>query len=121
MIKAVKFVTVSAPDQDSTLEFFTEKLGFTVATDQPFAGDQRWIELKIPGADTRVVIFNIDRAMDPEGKMTGISFLADDVVKTYEEMSARGVEFVQAPEEQEWGTSAVFKDPAGNIFVLSSR
>ena len=54
MIKAVKFVTVPAADQDRSLEFFTEKLGFSVATDQPFNEEQRWIELRIPGADTRL-------------------------------------------------------------------
>jgi len=121
MIKAVKFVTIRAEDQDRSLRFFTDQLGFTVGTDQPFTDDQRWIELRIPGAETRVVLFNMSRDMDPEGKMTGISFLADDVRATYEEMAGKGVEFVQAPKEADWGTAAIFKDPEGNVFVLSSR
>lgn len=119
MIKAVKFVTVPASDQDRSLRFFTEQLGFAVATDQPFDENQRWIELRIPGADTRVVLF--DMGQDPDQKMTGISFVADDVRSTYEEFIKRGVEFVQKPQEFEWGTSAVFQDPEGNLFVLSSR
>lgn len=121
MIKAVKFVTVPAEDQDRSLAFFTEKLGFVVATDQPFAEEQRWIELRIPGAQTRLVLFRTPPAMDPDGRMTGISFLADDVRATHEELAARGVEFVQEPEEADWGTAAVFTDPDGNVFVLSSR
>lgn len=121
MIKAVKFVTIRAEDQDRSLRFFTEKLGFAVATDQPFAEGQRWIELRIPGAETGLVLFDMSEEMDPEGKMTGISFLAEDVVATYEEFAARGVEFVQKPEEADWGTAAVFRDPEGNVFVLSSR
>ena len=121
MIKSVKFVTVSAADQDRSPEFFTEPLGFAVATDQPFSDTQRWIELRIPGADTRIVLFNTDPETDPEGKMTGISFLTNDVVATYEELTAKGVEFLQAPAEADWGTAAVFKDPDGNVFVLSSR
>jgi hypothetical protein len=36
-------------------------------------------------------------------------------------MVARGVEFVQDPRSEEWGTSAVFRDPDENSFVLSSR
>ena len=121
MIKAVKFVTVPAEDQDRLLRFFTEQLGFAVATDQPFAEDQRWIEMRIPGADTRIVLFSVSPEMDPEGKMTGISFLADDVRSTYAELTNRGVEFVQEPREADWGTAAVFKDPEGNLYVLSSR
>ena len=121
MIKAVKFVTIPAADQDRALEFFTEKLGFAVATDQPYSEDQRWIELRIPGADTGLVLFDMDRGADPELKMTGISFVTDDVRATYADLKARGVEFVQGPEEADWGTAAVFKDPEGNVFVLSSR
>jgi len=36
-------------------------------------------------------------------------------------LAGRGVEFVSPPEKQPWGTFAVFKDPDGNTFVLSSR
>jgi len=36
----------------SRFEFYTEKLGFVVATDQPFDDEQRWIELRLPNADT---------------------------------------------------------------------
>ena len=121
MIKSVKFVTVPAKDQDRSLEFFTERLGFAVSTDQPFDGEQRWIELRIPGADTRLVLFNMDAGMESAGTMTGISFLTDDVNATYEELAANGVEFVQPPTEADWGTAAVFKDPDDNVFVLSSR
>ena len=47
-------------NQDALLKFYTEKLGFKVATDQPFSEKQRWIELQIPGADTRFVLFTPD-------------------------------------------------------------
>ena len=60
MIKLLKFVGVPTSDQDRALAFWTEKVGFRVATDQPM-GAQRWIELSIPGADTGVVLFT------PEG------------------------------------------------------
>lgn len=121
MIKAVKFVTVPSQNQDRSLAFFTEKLGFAVATDQPFSDDQRWIELRIPGAETRLVLFRMDAAVDPDGKMTGISFLTDNVQATYEELAGRGVEFVQEPQDADWGSAAVFRDPEGNVFVLSSK
>jgi hypothetical protein len=39
------------------LLFYTEKLGFKVATDQPMGPGKRWIELKIPGADTALALF----------------------------------------------------------------
>ena len=63
MIRGVKFTSVPVSDQDRALAFYTEKLGFRLLTDQPFSEDQRWIELGIPGADTRIVLFRFDEGM----------------------------------------------------------
>ena len=120
MIKAVKFVSVPTRDQDRALAFYTETLGFRVVTDQPF-GEQRWIELRIPGAETGVVLFTPPGQEERIGGFMNLAFVADDVRKTYDELSARGVEFVQPPKTEHWGTSAVFKDPDGNTFALSSK
>ena len=68
-IRGVKFVSIPVTEQDRALAFYTEKLGFRVVTDQPFDGKQRWIELGIPGADTRVVLFNMGESLKP-GAMT---------------------------------------------------
>jgi len=121
MIKAIKFAGVPVRDQDRALAFYTQKLGFAVATDQPFGGGQRWIELRIPGAETRLVLFTPPGHEDRIGTFTSLSFVADDVEKTYTELAARGVEFTAPPKKERWGTSAMFKDPDGNSFVLSSK
>jgi len=52
MIRGLKFVSIPVRNQDASLKFFTEKLGFKVATDQPFSDKQRWIELRIASAPT---------------------------------------------------------------------
>ncbi len=121
MIKALKFASIPVTDQDRALAFYTGKLGFKVVTDQPFDNRMRWIELGIPKAQTGVVLFTPPGHEARIGMFTGISFLADDVRATHRELAARGVEFVQEPKEADWGTAAIFKDPDGNQFVLSSR
>lgn len=121
MIKAVKFVSIPVRRQDEALEFYTTKLGCQVLTDQPFGPGIRWIELGIPGADTRLVLFLPEGHESRVGTFTGISFLADDVEKTYQELHARGVVFTKPPRKEAWGTSAIFQDLEGNTFVLSSR
>ena len=121
MIKYVKFVAIPTGDQDRALEFWTEKIGFKVNTDQPMGPGKRWIELKIPGADTMVVLFTQDGQEDRVGTFFNGSFACDDVDYTYEQMKGRGVEFAEAPKKQPWGAYATFKDPDGNTFVLSSR
>jgi predicted enzyme related to lactoylglutathione lyase len=120
MIRAVKFISIPTRDQDRALAFYTTQLGFRVVTDQPF-GEQRWIELRIPGAETGVVLFTPPGQEDRVGGFMNMAWVADDVQKTYDELAARGVEFVQPPKTEPWGTSAVFKDPDGNTFALSSR
>src|SRR4030081_2556681 len=99
MIKGIKFVSVPVRDQDKALEFYTQKLGFTVFTDQPFNDQQRWIELAIPSAQTGVVLFTPDGQKDRIGSFSGISMLADDVQTTYEQLAAKGVEFVMPPKK----------------------
>jgi predicted enzyme related to lactoylglutathione lyase len=121
MIKGIKFASVPVTDQDRALLFYTEKLGFRILTDQPFNDKQRWIELSIPGAETGVVLFTPDGHRDRIGTFSAISFHCDDIHKTYEELAARGVEFTGPPSKQPWGTFAIFKDPDGNQFVMSSR
>ena len=56
MITRVKFIGIPVRNQDAQLKFYTEKLGFQILTDQPL-GQQRWIELKIPRAETAVVLW----------------------------------------------------------------
>jgi len=57
MITHVKLISFPVRDQQRALEFYTQKLGFQILTDQPFDERQRWIELKIPKAETDVVLF----------------------------------------------------------------
>lgn len=120
MIKAVKFVGIPVKDQDRALQFWTEMLGLKIETDQPM-GDQRWIELRIPGADTRVVLFTPPGHESRVGGFFNGSFACDDVEATWRELSEKGVRFKKEPTKQPWGTFAIFQDSEDNEFVLSSR
>jgi predicted enzyme related to lactoylglutathione lyase len=120
MIRGIKFASVPVSDQDRALAFYTEKLKFRLLTDQPFNDKQRWIELGIPGADTRLVLFQFDYGPRP-GDQMNITFWTDDVESTARELKERGVEFIKEPTKAAWGTAAIFKDTDGNSFVLSSK
>ena len=120
MIKGVKFASIPVTDQDRALAFYTEKLGFRIATDQPFDDRQRWIELKIDGAETEIVLFRYDGGPEPGTRMN-VTFWTESVEETARQLKARGVEFVMEPTVADWGTAAAFKDPDGNVFIMSSR
>jgi catechol 2,3-dioxygenase-like lactoylglutathione lyase family enzyme len=121
MIRGIKFVGVPVSDQDVALKFWTEAVGMIVTTDQPFNEKQRWIELKVPGADTGIALFTPEGHEDRIGQFQSISFWSDDVFATAATMKQKGVVFAQDPKKEHWGTSAVFKDPDGNMYVLGSR
>jgi predicted enzyme related to lactoylglutathione lyase len=119
-MKMIKFVSVPVKDQDRALSFWTEKVGMRVVTDQHMGPGMRWIELKIPGAQTGIVLFTPPGHESRIGTFSGISFSTDDVENSHRELSERGVEFAQPPKKEPWGTSAIFKDSEGNSYVLSS-
>lgn len=121
MIRGIKFIGVPVRNQDAALKFYTEALGFQVTTDVPFTESQRWIELAIPGADSGIALFTPPGHEDRIGSFHSISFWCDDVFATAEMLKSKGVQFTQEPWNEEWGSSAIFKDPDGNQFVLSTR
>ena len=120
MIKAIKFASIPVRGQDRALEFYTKKLGFRVITDSPFNGTQRWIELGLPRADTKLVLFTARGQEQMIGAFMNVTFMADDVEATAKDLKAKGVEFVQEAQKADWGTAAIFKDVDGNQFVLST-
>ena len=120
MIKQIKFVSIPVQDQNRALDFYTEKLGFTIITDQPFDDKQRWIELRIPKAETRVVLFTAEGEEKRIGSFMNLSYNCDDIEQTYNELRERGVEFEGPPQKQPWGTYAMFKDSEGNRFIVSA-
>jgi catechol 2,3-dioxygenase-like lactoylglutathione lyase family enzyme len=121
MIKGFKIVSIPVSDQERALAFYTEKLGFRVHTDQPFNDKQRWIELAIPGAETLVGLFTPEGHESRIGTFYPATFYCDNLDRTYEELSGRGVVFAGPPKKEPWGSFAIFQDPDGNQFVLSAR
>ena len=120
MITHVKFVSIPVADQERALKFYTEKLGFKVATDQPMGPGKRWIELRIGTAQTRFVLFTMEGEEGRVGSRMNMSISCDDVEATWRQLTGRGVEFEAPPQKQPWGTFCIMKDSEGNRFVLGS-
>jgi predicted enzyme related to lactoylglutathione lyase len=122
-------------DQDEALKFYTEKLGMEVRMDvtMPEMGDFRWLSVGPAGQpDIAIVLMAIpdepvmdaataDQVRDLTAKgFAGTIFLGtDDCQASYEELSARGVEFIEKPEQRPYGIDSAFRDPSGNHFRLT--
>jgi hypothetical protein len=102
-------------------EVLHRKAGFKVLTDQPFSGGQRWIELLIPGGESKLVLFTPEGHESRIGSFQPVTFWCDDVFATAKTLKAKGVEFAAEPKTEIWGTMAIFKDIDGNQFALSNK
>jgi catechol 2,3-dioxygenase-like lactoylglutathione lyase family enzyme len=110
---------IPTSDQARALRFYTEQLGFEVATDQPFDDKQSWIELRIANAATRVVLFTRKATRIASARSSTVHSPATTCLQLIGS-SATAASSSSAPEKQPWGEFAVFKDPDGNQFVLAS-
>jgi catechol 2,3-dioxygenase-like lactoylglutathione lyase family enzyme len=131
MITKMTHVGVWVIDQDSAFDFYTNKLGFKVKTDVPMPGGDRWLTVTPPGQpDLEIILSPVTRNVLPEKTDTlrelvrsgtfGVAVLTcDDIFATYEEMSAKGVQFTKPPTKEFYGTEAIFKDDSGNWFSLA--
>jgi len=53
-----------------------------------------------------------------KGEMGGLGLRTDDCRKTFQELSAKGVTFLQEPGDRPYGIEAVMRDNSGNWLVL---
>jgi lactoylglutathione lyase len=116
-IEFLRTVAVYVADQDRSIRFFTEQLGFEVKSDVAM-GPGRWVQVAPPGAQTHVVLFPREMMPGWAEQKASIVFKCADTGKAAEEMKAKGVKFVMEPTRMIWGTFASFEDVDGNQFFL---
>ncbi|MEW6468961.1 MAG: VOC family protein [Bacteroidota bacterium] len=136
MITRMSHTTIYVLDQDVAYDFYVNKLGFTVHTDAKM-GEFRWLTVCPKGQpDLEIVLMPIGLDMggsgDPEvktmmkkllekGALGSGVFDTPNLEATYQELKAKGVEFLSAPEQKFYGKEAIFKDPFGNFFSLGEK
>jgi serine phosphatase RsbU (regulator of sigma subunit)/catechol 2,3-dioxygenase-like lactoylglutathione lyase family enzyme len=110
-------------DQERSLRFYADQLGFTTVVDFTFESGQRWIEVAPPDGTAKLALVQPGAGSDEEnliGRFTKIFFLTEDVNAKYEEWRARGVQFEFQPIQPEWGGMFTrFHDLDGNSFGLT--
>ena len=130
MITNVSLVTVYCLDQDAARDFYVDVLGFTPRTDITLGEGFRWVTvghpsqpeldltLMTPGPPLNEDAAVFVRGQLEKGEMGGVGLTVDDCRKTFEELSAKGVVFLQEPQERPYGVEAVMRDVSGNWLVL---
>ena len=135
MISRMSHATVYVADQNQALEFYRDKLGFRVKTDVTMDGGFRWLTVAPQNqSDFEIILMEPKvgfmfeeeavsqlRALISTGKLGAGVFNTPNCQAAYEELSAKGVEFLSPPAERPYGIEAVFKDNSGNWFSLTQH
>jgi catechol 2,3-dioxygenase-like lactoylglutathione lyase family enzyme len=130
MITNISLVTVYCLDQDAARDYYVDVLGFEPRTDITMGEGFRWVTvghssqpelevtLMLPGPPLEPDAADFIRRQLEAGQMGGLGLRVDDCRKTFEELSAKGVTFLQEPSDRPYGVEAVMRDVSGNWLVL---
>lgn len=125
MKQSLNSVTYLVREYDEAIEFLTTKLQFDLIADTALNEEKRWVLVRPRGENGTSLL--LAKAATPEqekfiGNQTGgrvFLFLhTDDFERDYKSMLSRGVEFLEEPRHEDYGTVAVFKDLYGNKWDL---
>ena len=132
----LSYVSLWVHDLEDALAFYVGRLGFEVREDVTLEefGGYRWLTIGAPGQPD--VAFNLNVPGSPlfdaeataevtafvaKGRMGGFILACDDCQASYDELTARGVEFQQPPTRVPYGIDAALRDPSGNQIRLVQR
>jgi serine phosphatase RsbU (regulator of sigma subunit)/catechol 2,3-dioxygenase-like lactoylglutathione lyase family enzyme len=134
-------VNIYVHDQDRSLRFYLDQLGFNLAFDANFGSGGRWVAVAPPDGSAVLILIAPKRGSQEYkliGRATQVSFVTDDVLAKFHEWRSRGVRFGHPPrlrrfkyarpaapsarpaeETPIWGAVFTrFKDVDGNSFAL---
>lgn len=125
MKQRIAHIALVVDEYDEAIQFYTEKLAFTLLEDTPLGDDKRWVLVAPPGANECSLLLakaaNADQRSRVGNQTGGRVFLflfTDDFWWDYHRMLAKGVQFVREPVDEAYGTVAVFADLYGNLWDL---
>jgi predicted enzyme related to lactoylglutathione lyase len=131
MIQRLSHSTVLVLDQDRAKAFYVDKLGFEVRNDV-LLGTFRWLTVAPKGQpDLEIILMGIApspfmdeatcavlRGLVAKGALGPGVLGTADCKATYDELKAKGVEFLSPPTERPYGVEAMLKDDSGNVFSM---
>jgi catechol 2,3-dioxygenase-like lactoylglutathione lyase family enzyme len=91
-ISQISLVAIPATDQDRSIDFYVEKLGFEKRTDVPFGDDYRWVEVYPPAGTTGIALAPPRPGADTAPQETGITLTTDDIDATHAHLKSQGVD-----------------------------
>src|SRR5262245_36616844 len=129
-ITHVSLATIWVTDQDEAKAFYLDKLGFVEGADVMMGDGYRWVTVCHPEhAELQLTLMRPGPPLDEDdaaafqrmldkGSLGAVGLSTDDCHKAFEQLSAKGVEFIQEPADRPYGVEAILRDSSGNWLVL---
>ena len=118
-------INVFVRDQDRSLQFYVDQLGFRLVVDESYESGDRWLAVAPPDGNTILALVSPKRNSKEYkriGKSNDIVFVTEDVIAKFQEWQERGVQFHHPPQTTLWGgVFTRFDDLDGNSFSLVGR
>lgn len=114
-------------DYDEAIDFYTQKLGFSLLEDSVLSPTKRWVRVQPPGAAPDSCSLLLAKAVSPEqqaaiGNQTGgrvfLFMHTDDLMRDHQRLLDAGVTIRRGPVEEDFGKVVVFEDLYGNLWDL---
>jgi catechol 2,3-dioxygenase-like lactoylglutathione lyase family enzyme len=125
MTQKIANIVLLVNDYDEAIEFYTQRLGFTLIEDTKMSETKRWVIVSPPGAtESRLLLAKAKneaqqmRVGDQAGQRVFLFLHTDDFWRDYNKMKENGVKIVREASEEVYGTVAVFEDLYGNLWDL---
>lgn len=116
----ISLVIVPVSDQDRSIQFYVDSLGFEKRTDVPFGDKYRWVEVYPPSGTTGIALAPPRPGDSVQGRETGISLRTDDADAAHAELRARGVDVDAEVARMGGPVPPMFwlRDPDGNTLMV---
>ena len=119
-IDTISLVIIPSSDQDKSIEFYVDTLGFEKRVDVPFGEGYRWVEVAPPGADTTIAIVPPPPGTPAGNVQTGIGLQTHDIAAVHADLKAAGVDVDE--EISRMGDPVPpllwFRDPDANTLMI---
>ena len=125
MNQHIAHIALVVNNYDEAIEFYTQKLNFTLIEDTLLSETKRWVKVA-PKGDGQCCLL-LAQAVNEEqqsriGNQTGgrdfLFLYTDDFWRDYNNMLEKKINFVRPPVKESYGTVAVFEDLYGNLWDL---
>ncbi len=119
-IREISLVCVPSTDQDRSIEFYVDRLGFEKRTDVPFGGSYRWVEVYPPSGTTGIALAPPPPGTTVEASQTGITLTTDDIDASHAELKSRGVDVDESVARMGDPIPPMFwfRDPDGHSLMI---